>query len=1108
MYTSNIVPMEATYESSDFVSVQSISSLFKRHNFPVDENISPLPSIFEGEDINLLVDKIFLISNNEDREIQILLIKTHNTTLQGWRNRTLKQLKKGTQTGKVVLYTSNFEQFFIGITSLNGSKNLPRPFVPSDPTPDMSFFLEELLTSDGSTILDIAENTAEKSLKTHDEHAKELFELLRDKPQNTASFFKSTLHLKQLSQFANVFLVRKDAPVKDAIIFLDRENDITKSYKQLEASYPKIVSQFLLERDESLKYIILLSHYHVIIYDDQRRELGKIVLSFDNSENEKMVETQQTLTSLVAGVDVKAAFNSDTFGVQFGRGSVFHIICRHALEKDYKAKEKELKVIREEWRKTFERVYRPGDLEKDLFFQHAYLATLIKIVLFTKFPGSSEKNKQNDKNSSKKRRFFRSEQFKELIQKLEEKGADLFLNDFYGWTLDIDVICNLLLSALDNAVYEVDDIFRTIYQDMVAPATRRATGEFYTPGELARYMVEDSYVFGKTVLDPACGSGTFLVELVHSIVHDNYDRPLEERIDAANKIYGFDINPIAILASKANLIVNHIDLLDHGFLPNVFLNDSLVPLKLEEKKVSVRDRSVKHEQARLSDSDGTASHELYARYKLGTSIIKSTSKDNETGDQRESGEYGNIDVAYPLLNDQNRPYFFKSLRYADSLIRKDTTWEDIEKKIEQRIKLSPESGNQLYVNNPHLWTNFLSIVKTCYDLAMEEKNHIWLYLLYNAIGANSIRNKVDIVIGNPPWVVLNKIYSKHYQAKMKQLSEKYGIYMGGKTATSTEITSLFFYCCQDIYLKKTDTSSIFFVTPISLMAGGQHDRFRRFLGFKTPAEIWTFSGEKLFTVENICIKVVNLQEEKQENKTQDKYLPKALVTSFSVKREDKIREIEKNRVAQLYVPNNYKEIRSKFDLHKRLIPQERVKDLLPLGETPYRSKFRMGATLVPRNLVFFTKHSYNEQFYTLTPAKVASKRPWTFLPFPLSEHKLIEKEYMFECCVSKDLVPFLLLQTRTVFLPTDRELQYDDSLKPEASSLYSLLNEKYKQHKKETSPLQTLKDRMNYQKGLSHQNQGAKYKVIYPAAGSFIKAALLENHEIIESCALLLSCRI
>ena len=56
-------------------------------------------------------------------------------------------------------------------------------------------------------------------------------------------------------------------------------------------------------------------------------------------------------------------------------------------------------------------------------------------------------------------------------------------------------------------------MFSGIYEEMVGPNTRRARGEFYTPPSLARLMVHETYQFGQVVLDPACGSGTFLVEL-------------------------------------------------------------------------------------------------------------------------------------------------------------------------------------------------------------------------------------------------------------------------------------------------------------------------------------------------------------------------------------------------------------------------------------------------------------------------------------------------------------------------------------------------------------------------------------------------------------------
>jgi len=70
------------------------------------------------------------------------------------------------------------------------------------------------------------------------------------------------------------------------------------------------------------------------------------------------------------------------------------------------------------------------------------------------------------------------------------------------------------------------DVLRALYQDMVPPEQRQAFGEFYTPDWLAEMLVErlldDDWMResvalsangdapGVGVLDPACGSGTFL----------------------------------------------------------------------------------------------------------------------------------------------------------------------------------------------------------------------------------------------------------------------------------------------------------------------------------------------------------------------------------------------------------------------------------------------------------------------------------------------------------------------------------------------------------------------------------------------------------------------
>ena len=116
-----------------------------------------------------------------------------------------------------------------------------------------------------------------------------------------------------------------------------------------------------------------------------------------------------------------------------------------------------------------------------------------------------------------------------IVEIFEERGVPIFLNDFFQWTSDETFVQNEVFEALHNAKFIIDDLFRTIYQEMVSPATRHALGEFYTPAPLAQKMVEEIYKFGQYVLDPACGSGTFLVEILN-LIHNSNKRE-EEKID-------------------------------------------------------------------------------------------------------------------------------------------------------------------------------------------------------------------------------------------------------------------------------------------------------------------------------------------------------------------------------------------------------------------------------------------------------------------------------------------------------------------------------------------------------------------------------------------------
>jgi len=96
-----------------------------------------------------------------------------------------------------------------------------------------------------------------------------------------------------------------------------------------------------------------------------------------------------------------------------------------------------------------------------------------------------------------------------------------------------------------------EDVFRMLYEFLVEPTVRRKLGEYYTPPWLVEMMLNEfGNIRGKIILDPFCGSGTFLVTAFHRKVDlgENPD-------DAYNEVVGFDVNPLAVAVARAELII-------------------------------------------------------------------------------------------------------------------------------------------------------------------------------------------------------------------------------------------------------------------------------------------------------------------------------------------------------------------------------------------------------------------------------------------------------------------------------------------------------------------------------------------------------------------------
>lgn len=157
----------------------------------------------------------------------------------------------------------------------------------------------------------------------------------------------------------------------------------------------------------------------------------------------------------------------------------------------------------------------------------------------------------------------------------EEKAKVYTLNDDLNYTIKI------ILSRMNRFDFEKvnRDILGHVYEDYLPKEERKELGEFYTPIEVVRYILDstgyvpEKQIGDKLIIDPACGSGTFLTEIAERLIR-YYLRKLKKiqtdqlTPDEAKSIlktinenvYGLDINPFAIQISEINLLFKTIDL--------------------------------------------------------------------------------------------------------------------------------------------------------------------------------------------------------------------------------------------------------------------------------------------------------------------------------------------------------------------------------------------------------------------------------------------------------------------------------------------------------------------------------------------------------------------
>jgi type I restriction-modification system DNA methylase subunit len=108
------------------------------------------------------------------------------------------------------------------------------------------------------------------------------------------------------------------------------------------------------------------------------------------------------------------------------------------------------------------------------------------------------------------------------------------------------------------------DILGRAYEQHISEKERKALGQFYTPDFVIDYILDRVGVSpNKSILDPACGSGGFLMK-AYDRLREMYrkegwaDEKIHRQILSQN-LFGIDINPFATQLTTMNLLLKDLD---------------------------------------------------------------------------------------------------------------------------------------------------------------------------------------------------------------------------------------------------------------------------------------------------------------------------------------------------------------------------------------------------------------------------------------------------------------------------------------------------------------------------------------------------------------------
>jgi methylase of polypeptide subunit release factors len=616
--------------------------------------------------------------------------------------------------------------------------------------------------------------------------------------------------------------------------------------------------------------------------------------------------------------------------------------------------------------------------------------------------------------------------------------------DFFDWVMEVDGGEEFVralarrLAAFDWQNVE-HDVMKVLYESVISAEQRHDLGEYYTPDWLAEPMIEHLLMqpLDVRVLDPACGSGTFVFHGVRRYLAkaDEAGHAVADATSAVTAhVMGVDVHPVAVtLARVTYLLALGRERLQHPDRPPlsipIYLGDSLQWERDEDLLTS------------------------------GTLTIRT---------------------------DEGLQLFANELRFPEALLEDAAEFDRLVAELSDRAT-QREPGSA----HPNLTATFRrfgvstsgdqATIQATFDAMCElhdrGEDHIWGYYVRNLarpvwLAAND--NHVDVLVGNPPWLSYRYMPAK-MQKTFREMSQERDVWAGGGLATHQDLSALFVARSVELYLKEGGTFG--FVMPRAVLDRQQFAGFRAadFLASVKAAferDVWDLDDVEPspFPVPS-CV-VFGTRSRKPLPLSGDREVWKGGLPLRNISWSQARTALSRTQIAGASGGGKL---------------------------SPYATEFAQGATLTPRFLVTVEDApagplGAGAGRRAVTSARTSQeKQPWKDLP---SLKGAVETEFVRPVLFGVSVAPFRVIGGGLSIVPWEGDHLLDgedDGLDdhPGLAKWWRQAEDVWNSNRRNDKL--SLRERLDYQRGLSRQFPIPPQRVVYTKAGTNLAAARVED---------------